>query len=142
METSIASKDRDTEDRAHPVGERRFSTMRIPSFTDPTKTYAVSVDELYCGCGHHTHTGATCRHLVLAEALLRARKTIVGRKLAEREVTELCERIFAPIKADTPETSFDLFLEALGSRHATRRMRERAFVRHHRTLMLSERKAA
>ncbi len=124
------------------AGERKFTTMRISSFTDPAKTYAVSVDELYCGCGHHTHTGATCRHLVLAEALLKARKTIVGRKLAEREVTELCTAIFAPLKGETPETSFDLFLKAMSSRHATRRMRERAFVRHHRTLMLSERDAA
>lgn len=124
------------------TGERTFSTMRIPSFTNPHESYCVSVENEYCSCPHHRETRAFCKHLVTLEALLKARKTIVGRKLAEREVTELCKAIFRPIKKETPETSFDLFLEALGSRHATRRMRERAFVRHHRTLLLSERKTA
>lgn len=133
----MRSIDRNTEDR-----ERRFSTMRIPSFTDPTESYCVNVENEYCSCPHHRETRAYCKHLVLQEALIKARKTIVGRKLAVREVTELCERIFSPIKKETPETSFDLFLEAMSSRHATKRMRERAFVRHHRSLLLSERKTA
>ncbi len=137
MTTTVYRKDRDTEDR-----ERTFSTMRIPSFTEPAESYCVSVENEYCSCPHHRETRAFCKHLVTLEALLKARKTIVGRKLAEREVTELCKAIFRPLKGETLETSFDLFLATMGSRHATRRMRERASVRHHRTLMLSERRAA
>jgi hypothetical protein len=116
--------------------------LSIPSFTDPEKAYKVHVDSQYCSCpaAHFGRRG--CKHLVLAEAIEKARSVRFGRRIAERNLVELCQRIYAPHKGDTPRRSYDLLIEVLAYRHSTDAMKQAALKRHGRVLYLDERRAA
>lgn len=81
--------------------ERLEETIRVGSFSGRGH-YVVSVAERYCTCPHHRHTGAFCRHLVLAEMILEIRRRAERhadflpseRERAEERARDLVARVF------------------------------------------------
>lgn len=113
----------------------------IPSFSTPGKFYKVHPDSGYCSCKRHQYTGSCVKHIVLAEAVQNARSLKSGSFVAEENVIELCQRIFAPLTNDAI-ASYNLFLETVAYKHSTEAMLREVLRRHGRVLALVERSAA
>jgi hypothetical protein len=112
------------------TGER---LIEVPSFTDPHKTYSVDLEIASCDCPRYVHRGNCVKHVIAAEAMLKARsrKLPIEREIAERVVLALCKRIFNP-KRESASDAYGLMCEVIGSRYSTARMVEAARRRHRR----------
>lgn len=124
------------------VRELAGGALLIPSFSDPEKSYKVHADSGYCSCPAYEHKGICIKHITLGEAIQTVRTLKFGARIAEDSVTELCMRIFAPLKGETCRSSYDLLLETMAYRHSTDAMIRVAHKRHDRILSLHERRAA
>lgn len=131
MQNRVARK---TEVGERGIIELKAGAFRVPSFTDPSVTYLAHPESGYCQCPHYSHTGTFCKHLTTAEAIGQARARKFGAQIAEERVTELCSKLFAPLKGESCRGSYDLLLEVLASRHSTDAMVRAAMKRHHRIL--------
>ena len=107
----------------------------IESASRPGLTHKVHLGEAeHCPCdARYHHPSRPCRHIILAEALLksRSRKFRFEREVGERVVTALCKRIFAA-KRESASEAYDLYCEVVGCRYSTARMRTAALRRHRR----------
>ena len=115
------------------TGELMGEAIKVPSFTDPNRSYSVDLAVASCECPRYVHRGNCVKHVVLAEAIVksRSRKYRFEREVSERVVIELCKRIFSP-KRESASEAFDLYCEVVGSRYSTARMRTAALRRHRR----------
>lgn len=113
--------------------------LRIPSFTDPAKSYTAHPESGYCSCPRHTITGQCDKHVELSRAVVGCRTLRFGSKIAERRVIELAHRVYAPVRrSECFVRSYELLIETLASRHATEGMARAAFRRHGRVLLLHD----
>lgn len=121
------------------IQELNGGALLIPSFTDSEKTYKVHADSGYCSCPAAIYKMARCKHVALAEAIEKTRGLKIGRKLAEKRVTEMAHKVFAPVKrGESCVESYNLLLEVVGSRYATEALVHAAMRRHGRVLAVNE----
>lgn len=122
-------------------GKEEPATVIVPSFTEPGKTYEVTLSpHVTCQCKRFQFTGGCLKHVATAESLILARREHVAmyRRLAEARVLRLARAVYAPLSG-SPIESYELALEVAGYRHAGERLRIAAWKRHHRVLLLDER---
>ncbi len=111
---------------------------RIASFTEPGTFYEVNPYEGTCNHPYAYRQTAPCKHVVLCEAILAARALRFGSRIAEERVTEMCRRIYAPLKKEGCIPSYKLLLEVTSSRYSTEAMEDAVRRRHGRALLLHE----
>ncbi len=108
---------------------------RIASFSEPNTFYEVDPYEGTCTCPRYEYTNSCTKHVTLADAVCEARKLKFGSRIAEDRVTELCFRLFAPLKKECCIVSSNLRNEVNGCRYSTPRMKKAAAERHRRVLL-------
>lgn len=111
--------------------------MKVRSFTDHRKSYAVDLEAGSCDCPHFAHTGERCKHLVMATVITRANQDVITEALraeiAER-IRAMCAVVFAPVKRkESPESSARVCQEASRSVYGPE-IRAAAWKRHRKVL--------
>lgn len=121
---------------------RGGGAVLVESFSFPGTYYEVHPESGYCACPAYEHRGVCNKHVIAGEAILKARELQVGSELAEQVILDLAYRIFAPYRKETPEDSYDLFLEVAACRYSTDAMINAARNRHRKVLALEDQRAA
>jgi hypothetical protein len=117
--------------------ELRGGLFEMDSYTTPGVRYKTH-PQGYCTCPRYEKTGYCKKHPILAEAVQKARKLRFGTMAAERNVIELCTRIFASYKHADSRDSHDLLLDVRNCRYSTPEMERESIRRHMRILALSD----
>lgn len=121
---------------------REGGAVLVESFSFPGTYYEVHPESGYCACPAYEHRGVCHKHVITGKAILEARELPVGSELAEQVILDLAYRIFAPYRKQTPEDSYDLFLEVSACRYSTEEMVNAARNRHRKVLFLDDQRAA